>query len=79
MNMIRWGIVCALCILYGLAAAFLIGLGVLAIIDNFSSDESLQALTRASVGLGLIGAGSFALISRLLAFIGNAVADKQGE
>lgn len=79
MNIVRWGILCSLCILYGLAATFLIGLGVIAIINNFSSDEPLQALTGASVDLGLIGAGSFALIISLLAFIGNAVADKSDE
>lgn len=78
MQSVRWAFLCFLCFVYGAIGTFLIGLGALAIIQNLAS-ESLQAWTEATVGFGLIGAGSFALIVSLLAFIANAVAERQLE
>lgn len=72
----RFGGLCFVCGLYGAAGTILIAYGGLAITANLT-DGTLQAWTGASVGLGLIGAGSFALIVSLLAFIANAVADQQ--
>lgn len=55
----------------------MVAIGVLAIVNLLltENNESLEVLGGTGVGLGLIGAGSFAFIVSLLAFIGNAVAD----
>lgn len=75
MQSIRWGLLAFVCIIYGVAATILIALGAFTIVVNLA-DESLEAWAGASVGVGLIGAGSFALVVRLLAFIANAVAER---
>jgi len=81
MRNVRWAFLCALSFIYGAAGTVLITLGVVAIGNLLltESNESLDVLggawAGAGIGLGLIGAGSFALIISLLAFIENAVAD----
>ncbi len=81
MRDVRWALLCALCIIYGVAGTILIILGLVAI-GNLLMTESNESLVvlggagiGAGIGVGLIGAGSFALIISLLAFIGNAVAE----
>ncbi len=77
MSTIRFAILSGVCAVYADVGTILVALGVLAIVNLFlnENNESLEVLGGAGVGLGLIGAGSFAFIVSLLAFIGNAVAD----
>ena len=64
---------------YAAAGIILVSLGVLAIINLLmdETNESLEIVGGTAVAFGLIGAGSFAFIVSLLAFIGNAVTDRR--
>ncbi len=81
MRDVRWALLSALCIIYGAAGTILIILGVVAIGNLLMTENNglFEVLGETGIGLGLIGAGSFALIISLLAFIGNAVAELKSD
>ena len=86
MSTIRFTVLSIVCAVYAGFGTILVASGVLTIVNALltESDETIEPLRRledlggAGVGIGLITAGSFALIVSLLAFIGNVVADTKG-
>lgn len=79
-RIVRWGILCFMCIAYGAVGTVLIGLGVLVLIEariNAGNEGPFTTWTGATAGLVMISGGSFAYIVSLLALIANALADGQ--